>query len=468
MVLSAFVSLAACSDDDGGSSTETTSSSTTMNGGGGAASTTGGGAMGGSTSTGGTASGGSSSTGGSGGSAVLDCEPLPIPSSNAVEVSTATELLQAVQSLAPGGTIVIADGTYDLTGETLWIDDAGATLIGKSQDATKVIIDGGYDTASGGLVTVRASDVTIAHVTLQRARYHDIHVTSDSTALLNTRIYGVRTIDPGEQAIKISDTNQGAYPDDGEIACSEIALTEPGRQQVMNYTSSGSNCYTGGIDAHDARGWVVRDNFIHGFYCHNNDLSEHGVHFWTGSRDTEVVRNLIVDNARGIGFGLVGGGRTYNDAPCGNVNDAGHYGGLIANNMIVATDPGLFASPNGMDLGIGLWHACGAVVAHNSVASMEAPFSSIEWRFSDTDATLYNNLVSHSLRERGGATAVQEGNIEDAPLTDWVDVATHDLSLAGDATAIGQGGPLGAAAAPTDYDGDARPAAAPDVGADQL
>lgn len=32
---------------------------------------------------------------------------------------------------------------------------------------------------------------------------------------------------------------------------------------------------------------------------------EHGIHFWTGSRGTLVERNLLKNNARAIGFGLV-------------------------------------------------------------------------------------------------------------------------------------------------------------------
>ena len=453
-----------CSDDDGGSSANTSDNSGTTTTG----SSAGGSATGGNSSSGGAGTGGTG-TGGMGGAATASqCEPLPLPSENVVEVSTVAELTQAVGNLTSGATILLADGNYDLAGETLWIDTANVTLMGKSRDATKVVLDGGYDTPAGGLVAISGvSDVTIAHLTLQRPRFHAVHITGAAQPLTGTLLYGIRAIDPGEQAIKINHSNQGGYPDDGEVACSELTLTDAGRQQVMQYTSSGSNCYTGGIDAHDARGWLVRDNLVTGFYCTNSDLAEHGVHFWTGSRDTQVLRNRFVDNARAIGFGLVGGGRSYSDAPCGNINDAGHYGGLVANNMIVATEPALFASPNGMDTGISMWHACGAVVVHNTVASTQAPFSSIEWRFADTDVMLFNNLVSHTLAERNGATAVEEGNMADAPASTWVSLPEYDLHLAAAASAIGQGGPQGAAVAPTDFDGEARPSRSADVGADQ-
>lgn len=450
---------AACGDD-----ASNTSSSSNASGGSGASAGGASGVGGSSSSVGGSAAGG----GGSGGGTSGDCAPLPAPSGTVVEVGPGDDVQAAVANAQPGTTILLQDGQYDMSGKSLWIDKDNITIRSKKDDAAAVVLDGGYDTPTGGLISIsNASDVTIAYITLRRPRYHAIHVTAGNADVTGTRIYGVRVFDPGEQAIKINHGDPGVYPDAGEVACSHIELTEPGRQQVMQYTSSGSNCYTGGIDAHDARDWLVRDNTIVGFYCHNGDLAEHGIHFWTGSRDTQVLRNRLIDNARAIGFGLVGGGRSYNDNPCPGVSDAGHYGGLIANNVISASDAALFASPNGMDLGIGLWYACGATVVHNSVASTQPPFSSIEWRFPQTDVRLFNNLVSHNLRERNGASAVQEGNLEDAALGEWLDAPGHDLHLDPSANAIGQGGPLGATVAPLDIDGDTRPAQSPDVGADQ-
>ena len=468
-----LLAAAACGDDPSNTSSSGNASGGSGNASGGSGSASGGASgVGGSSSSGGgtsaTGGGSASGGGGSGGGASADCAPLPASGGTVVEVGPSDDVQAAVANAQPGTTILLQDGQYDMSGKSLWIDQDNITIRSKSGNAEAVVLDGGYDTPTGGLISIsNASDVTIAHITLRRPRYHAIHVTAGNTNVTGTLIYGVRAFDPGEQTIKINHGDPGVYPDAGEVACSHMELTEPGRQQVMQYTSSGSNCYTGGIDAHDARDWLVRDNTIVGFYCTNGDLAEHGIHFWTGSRDTQVLRNRLIDNARGIGFGLVGGGRTYSDDPCPGVSDAGHYGGLIANNVISASDNALFSSPNGMDLGIGLWYACGATVVHNSVASTQAPFSSIEWRFSQTDVRLYNNLVSHNLRERNGATAVQEGNLEGAAVSEWLDAAGHDLHLDPSANAVGQGGPLGAALAPQDIDGDARPAQAPDVGADQ-
>jgi hypothetical protein len=325
-----------------------------------------------------------------------------------------------------------------------------------------VILDGGYVTTE--IVQVVASDVTIADVTLREAYYHPIHVmSSEEGDTTGTLIYNVHILDPGEQAIKINPAAAGAYPDDGVIACSHIELTDDGRPHIRN------NCYTGGVDAHQARGWHIRDNLIEGFWC-SSGLSEHGIHLWRGCRDTVVERNTVRNSARGIGFGLstTGDGRTYADEPCQSASGyVDHYGGVIRNNAVFANDSGLFASQYGFDCGVCLWNACGGRILHNTVASTEPPFSSIEWRFPNTDPDVINNLVTHNLRERDGAAASAWGNLDDAPLSLFVDAARGDLHLAQTAADA-----IDDAAAPAgvvdDVDGDVRPSGRQyDVGADE-
>jgi len=145
-----------------------------------------------------------------------------------------------------------------------------------------------------------------------------------------------------------------------------------------------------------------------------------------------------------------------------------HFGGMVRNNFIFADAAGLFASSDGFDCGICLWQACGARVLHNTVASTQVPFSSIEWRFSNTDVALSNNLVTHNLRERDGATALEQNNLPGQPLTLFVDNgAAGDLHLkTSAAAAINK--VTAPADAPEDIDGDPRPTGAlADIGADE-
>jgi hypothetical protein len=396
------------------------------------------------------------------------CTPLPPPTGPTVTVSSVTELQNAVNSAAPGDTILVADGVYDLNGVYLRFDVPNVTLRSVSGNRESVILDGNYVTTE--IVQIVASNVTIADLTLREAYYHPIHVMSSSSAdTTGTFIYNVHIVDPGEQAVKINPyTGENAlyFPDNGIIACSHIELTDAGRPHIRN------NCYTGGVDAHQARDWIIRDNLIEGFWC-DSGLSEHGIHLWRSCRDTLVERNELRDNGRGIGFGLATSGdgiRTYPDDPCPGAGGGyvDHYGGIIRNNFVFASDGGLFASDYGFDCGICLWQACGAQVLHNTVVSTQAPFSSIEWRFDYTDVDIINNLVSHNLMDRGGA-ASRDGNLEAQPLSLFVDGANGDLHLAESAdAAIDHGVLLSVGLCDDDFDGDARPIGpAPDVGADE-
>lgn len=391
------------------------------------------------------------------------CQPLDPPTGATVSVDTVGELQSAVNNATAGETILIADGVYNLNGVYLRIDMPNVALRSASGNREAVVLDGNYITTE--IIQIVASDVTIADLTLREAYNHPIHVmTTDAGHTLNTRIYNVHLIDPGEQAIKINPAADGTYPDDGLIACSHLELTDAGRPQIRN------NCYTGGIDAHQAEGWVIRDNLIEGFWC-NNGLSEHGIHLWRGCRDTLVERNVLKENARGIGFGLATSGeaRTYPDNPCPDAAGGyvDHYGGIIRNNFVFASQAGLFASQYGFDCGICLWQACGAQAFNNTVISTQAPFSSIEWRFDNTDVEIKNNLVSHNLRDRGG-TAVLDSNLENVQLSLFVDGINGDLHLLSTAvSALDQAVML--TEVTDDVDGNGRPyGAAADIGADEL
>ncbi|MGD9008768.1 MAG: Ig-like domain-containing protein [Desulfobacteraceae bacterium] len=397
------------------------------------------------------------------------CPALPPPTGTTVTADSEEAIWNAVNAATSGTTILIADGTYNLgaKGYYLWIDTPNVTLRSAGGRRDSVIFDDNYSRSE--IITIAASDVTIADVTLKRAGTHPIHVVSTIGGdTLNTLIYNVHIVDPGQQAIKINPhSNPVHFTDDGVVACSTIELTDAGRAKVWELNSS---CYTGGVDGHQSRGWVIRDNIIKGFWCPQG-LSEHGVHFWTGSRDTIVERNWLINNTRGIGFGLreSGSGRTYGDDPCPDASGhVGHFDGIIRNNFIFAGRDELFASQYGADGGIALAQACGVQVLHNTAAFTQSPFAAMEYRFSNTDADLINNLVTHNLMDRGG-TAVLSGNLSDQPLSLFVDGLNGDLHLKSSAdAAINQAVAIAAGLCDDDFDNQSRPVGTSrDIGADE-
>jgi hypothetical protein len=226
------------------------------------------------------------------------------------------------------------------------------------------------------------------------------------------------------------------------------------------------------VDGHKSRGWIVRDSTIEGFWC-DLGLSEHGVHFWTGSRDTVVERNTFVDNARGVGFGLNQSGddaRTYDDDPCPSAEGyVGHYGGIVRNNFFFADDADLFDSQYGADTGIALWQACDAKVVHNSLAFTDTPFNAIEYRFANTQADIVNNLATHNILQRQSASATLSGNLQYQALGIFEDGASGDLHLAATASsAIDQGAVVEDGLCAEDFDREPRPVGVSgDVGADE-
>ena len=414
-------------------------------------------------------SAGSSGTAGAGNSA--GCEPLPEATGPVVEVTPeqADELPSIVRDAAPGTTISLANGTYRMSGDgeasrRIQIVAEGVTLRGASGDRDAVVIDGEYVTQE--IVTVSASNVTIADLTIERAIYHPVHVLGGPNAdTTGTRLTNLRIVDGGEQFVKIntSGATPNTYADEGTVECSLFELTDAGRPHVV---PDPGGCYTGGIDGHQARGWIVRGNTFVGIHCTNGSLSEHAIHFWTASRDTLVEQNTIVDCARGIGFGLGDGGgnppdRLYDDDPYPGVGYVGHYDGVIRNNVIAIGPSFEF-----FDTGIELEQARGTRVLHNTVIHPESAFASISHRFSNTLVTLENNLVK-SIRARDGSSATGDSNLENAPDALFVDVALSDLHLvSGAAAAIDQGVPLDDAG--SDIDGSPHDNGAPDLGADEL
>jgi hypothetical protein len=397
------------------------------------------------------------------------CPALPAPTGATVTVGAVEQLWNAVNTAAAGTTILIMDGTYNLgsSGRYLWIDTPGLTLRSASGDREAVVLDDDY--SGSEIITVAASNVTIADLTVKRAGTHPIHVVStDDGDTLNTLIYNVHIIDPGQQAIKINpNAARTHFTDNGTVACSTIEMTDAGRAKVLQINGS---CYTGGVDGHWSRGWVIRDNIIKGFWCATG-LAEHGVHFWTGSRDTLVERNRFVDNARAVGFGLgeADAGRTYADDPCPEAQGSvGHYGGIIRNNFIFASRTELYASQYGVDGGIAFAQACGARALHNTLAFTSAPFAAIEWRFENSQVDITNNLTTHYLMDRGGSADLS-GNLTLQPLSLFVDGPRGDLHLSADAgAAIDQAVDVAAGLCDDDFDGQARPmGSASDIGADE-
>ena len=90
------------------------------------------------------------------------------------------------------------------------------------------------------------------------------------------------------------------------------------------------------------------------------------------------------------------------------------------------------------------------------------------YRGERTRVDVANNLVSHDMRARDGAQALESGNVADVTADFFVDAAVSDLHLVtGALPAIDQGVSLAPELSPLDIDGQTR-GSPTDVGADEL
>jgi hypothetical protein len=375
------------------------------------------------------------------------CAPLGPASGRVIDVrpEQAGRLPSIVRDAPAGATVRLRAGRYRVRGNALQLARPGVTLRSRSGDPRDVVIDGGY--GANELLQVSAGGVTVAELTLTRARDHLVHAfpAEGRGSIERLRLHRVRLVDGGEQFVKANqNVSRTGRVVRSTVECSSFRMTTRGRRNIER----AFGCYTGGIDAHGARRWRVRRNRFQGIYCDDGEVAEHAIHFWRRASRTLVENNLIVNCARGIGFGLT--------------TDAidGHGRGIIRRNVIVADIPQY-------DSGIGLAKATDVRVLHNTVAETDRArnaFTSIDIRFSGSSGLVANNLVE-GIRFRDGGAAWLRGNIDSFPLS-WLRApARGDVHLRRGVNAINSG--VMVARAGRDLDGTARPRGRPDVGADE-
>lgn len=365
-----------------------------------------------------------------------------------VNVSTAPQLEQAVADANSAGgdrTIVLADGTYTVS-DTLYVNAPGVTLRSQSGNRSAVIVQGdamSYSADVGNLIRVSDDDFRVQDLTLQRCGNHLVQVAGEEGAdgaVMSNVIFR----DANEQMVK------GSAVIGGPVEGSDDGLVE---NCLFEYTAGiGPQYYIGGIDVHEGSGWVVRGNTFRDIASPSSEVAEHAVHFWTLSADTIVEDNVIVDCDRGVGFGLMEG--------------RGHTGGIIRNNMIYHSDNGdPFA-----DVGIALAESPGTLVYNNTVIQEHDFPWTIEHRWSNTGASIRNNLTNGESRSRDGGDAAVSDNVTTAQTSWFVDAAAGDLHVIENASTLASVIDQGAALAEVtdDIDGHARPqGSAYDVGADE-
>jgi hypothetical protein len=356
-------------------------------------------------------------------------------------VGNTAELVDAIAQANGGGDTLIElnDGVYNLS-NGLWVSATGVTVrsVSGNRDAVQILGQG----MNGGVshvIWATASGFTVRDVTLGNVANHAVQVHGDMGAS-DFRMINCRVIDTGEQMLKVS------YDPSRPDMRSYNGLVEG---CLFEFTAGiGNQYYTGGVDAHQSTGWIIRSNVFRGIRSPSESVAEHAVHFWSDSVDTIVEKNLIINCDRGIGFGM---------------GDRGHRGGIIRNNMIYHDSSEGFA-----DVGIGLESATGVQVYNNTIYQEHSYPRAIEYRFGSTSGCfIANNLTNRAIASRDGGQADLQANISNATDGWFRDVAAADLALSGRIGEVVDRG-IGIDGLTEDYYGTSRPqGAGVDIGANE-
>jgi Right handed beta helix region len=377
--------------------------------------------------------------------------PLPTPTGQVVTVATVSQLQAAVAALSSGTTILIQPGTYRLTQQLrIRYGVTNVALRGATNNRNDVVILGSGMNTAGVDIAVKvenAQDVLLANFSVGQTRWHPIQLQGEQGAE-RVHIYNVRLFDAGQQFLKSTiDVNN---PDGVDGVTVEYSLFE--------YTAIGpAYGYTQGIDVHNGAGWVIRYNTFRNITVPPGATftQRPAIDLWSGSRDTLVYGNLIVNCERGIILGL---------GPQAGFEHS-HSGGAVYNNVIYRAS-GKTVHP---DAGISIWDSPGTRVFNNTVVQNGTYKDAIEYRFPGTTGVqVFNNLTDGAIRSRDGAVATLGNNYTLATAALFANAAAGDLHLAaGAAVAINRGRVM--TGTTVDFDRNPRPSGtAWDIGADEF
>ncbi len=372
--------------------------------------------------------------------AQCECPILPddITGRTVVNVSNVAELNAALSdcnSNNGGYTILLEDGIYNLQNNLLYISDNMSNLSIRSASGNREdvqLLGQGYVGNVSHIFNVAADNFTAADMTIGEVYYHAIQIQGENDAD-NCLIQNIHFVNTAEQMLKVSGSSSSNDADGGIVQCCLFEFPEGVAYQY----------YTGGIDAHSSNDWEVRFNTFKHIRSPDSGLAEHAIHFWSGSENTLVENNQIINCDRGIGFGL---------------GNSGHEGGIIRNNFVHTS----------RDVGIGLESSPNTKVYHNTVIT-DNYFNSIEYRFEATsNVHIANNLSNEPVTSRDGGTGNIENNFETTDLSIFVDEPNYDYHLSG---AIDQIVDAGIVLTEAGDDVDCHPRTStiiPDIGADEF
>lgn len=361
-----------------------------------------------------------------------------------INVSTVSQLQAAVATAnSQGGNVEIrlADGTYQITEQFgLLVTAPNVTFRSQSGNRASVVVRGDSSASNANIrfiFVAHAPGLVIQDLTAELCRWSVVQIEQQNGGNAVTLRNAVLR-NSGEHIIKgtVANTAVDSGGTSGLVEDCWIGFTSGYAPQS----------YNGGIDVHNAKNWIVRRNWFQGIRSPDSTPCQHAVSFWNHCAGNEVYENIVLNCDRGIGFGLTDSAHTQN------------IGGRIVNNFVCRTEAG-----NAPSVMIGLEKSPGTKVFNNTVYSADNQGglnASIDYRFSATTTAsgveIRNNLCSHAVAARNGASAATGNNATNAQAGWFVNPAAGNLRLVSAQAGVVDAGAT-IASVPTDIDGTSRP-----------
>jgi hypothetical protein len=350
--------------------------------------------------------------------------PLAPPKGEVIRVATVDELLDAIEHIATGGTILLGDGHYRLPQAIVLQEKENITLRSAAGDPTKVTLSGkGWDSDDQRddiLRIAHCDGITLADLTFTDCRSYGVKVEAENSPK-NIRIYNCHFRDIGIRAIKGSagqDPNVRAVK--GAVRYCHFENTKiPPAQWLFG------GDYIAAIDMMALDDWTFSDNVFRNIKGRTGG-GRAAIFIWVRSRSVIVERNWIINCDRGVAFGNPG------ESTANGTGERLVYvrDGVIRNNFI----------SGGPDCGIELWHAEHIKVYNNSIWRPEQNWNrGIRIGTGTTDTDIVNNLVHGQIQLDGGQAQLRH-NLTGRLDGYFEDPASGNLALTAKATqAIDQG-----------------------------
>jgi parallel beta helix pectate lyase-like protein len=378
--------------------------------------------------------------------------PLPKPKGQVIRVTNPKELLQAAEDVKPGGTILLADGLYQMP-KWLTIKTDNVTMRSESGKRERVVLDGSKVKRGELVIVSRCTGVTIADLTIQNVRWNgfkiDSHRNTHNVTIYNCIIHniwqrgvkgvGVPPKDGVRQYIRNCRIQYCLFYNDRAKRKSDDP-EKPYRGFRINYIA--------GIDVMCAKGWVISDNVFVGI--RGKEWGRGAIFMWIDSRDCIIERNIIIDCDAGISLGN----------PHARDRVPRHATGCIVRNNFVTRGP---------EAGIKAIHTQDCKILNNTVHEPKSRQKRLLWLIFDNDGLVVkNNLLSGpgGVRNTAKGKIILKNNLSLDATEFFVDPKNGNLHLKKPLpAAVDKAEPLPDVT--NDVDGKAR-GKLPDIGADEL